>query len=192
MSAQATIVENQTTYVYVDAKAGSDSNSGAQTAPFKTVQAGINKAIALNQQNIGVKLILNSGVYRESVQIGNYKATRAPFTIQAAVTGGAVISGSDVVTGWTQQNSTTWQAPFSDSTGFCAIPSGWPTTFAPIMQRTEMVFVNGTPLTQVMAYADLKPGTFFFSDAYQMLHISPPPAPTWPPRWSKPRSAPPR
>ena len=37
-----------------------------------------------------------------------------------------------------------------------------------------MVFVNGTPLTQVMAYADLKPGTFFFSDAYQMLHITPP------------------
>ena len=174
VSAQASIVENQSTYVYVDAKVGSDSNSGAQTAPFKSFQAGLNKAIALNQQNIGVKLILNSGVYRESVQIGNTKATRAPFTIQAAVTGGAVISGSDVVTGWTQQNSTTWQAPFSDNTGFCAIPSGWPTTFPPIVQRTEMIFVNGIPLTQVMAYADLKPGTFFFSDAYQMLHITPP------------------
>ena len=174
VSAQANIVENQSTYIYVDAKVGSDGNSGAQTAPFKTFQAGVNKAIALNQQNTGVKLILNSGVYRESVQIGNYKATRAPFTIQAAVTGGAVISGSDVVTGWTQQNSTTWQASFSDNTGFCAIPSGWPTTFAPIIQRTEMIFVNGAPLTQVMAYADLKPGTFFFSDAYQMLHIAPP------------------
>jgi len=174
VSAQANIVENQTTYVYVDANLGSDSNSGAQTKPFKTLQAGINKAITLNQQNIGVKLIVNSGVYRESIQIGNYKATRAPFTIQAAVTGGAIVSGADVIHGWTQQNSTTWQAPFSNNTGFCAIPSGWPAGFAPIIQRSEMVFVNGMPLTQVMAFADLKPGTFFFSDAYQMLHISPP------------------
>ena len=130
-SAQANIVENQTTYVYVDANLGSDSNSGAQTKPFKTLQAGINKAIALNQQNIGVKLIVNSGVYRESVKISNYKATRAPFTVQAAVTGGAIVSGADVIHGWTQQNSTTWQAPFSDNTGFCAIPSGWPAGFAP-------------------------------------------------------------
>jgi Right handed beta helix region len=174
VSAQANIVENQTTNLYVDANVGSDSNSGAQTKPFRTLQAGIDKAITLNQQNIGVKVIVNSGVYRESIQIGNYKATRAPFTIQAAVTGGAIVSGADVIHGWTQQNSTTWQAPFSDSIGFCAIPSGWPAGFAPIIQRTEMVFVNGMPLTQVMAFADLKPGTFFFSDAYQLLHISPP------------------
>jgi Right handed beta helix region len=173
-SAQANIIENQSTYVYVDVSLGSDSNSGAQTKPFKTLQAGINKAITLNQQNIGVKVIVNSGVYRESIQIGNSKATRAPFTIQAAVTGGAVVSGADVVHGWTQQNSTTWQAPFSDTAGFCPVPSGWPAGFAPIIQRTEMVFVNGMPLTQVMAHTDLKPGTFFFSDAYQMLHISPP------------------
>lgn len=174
VSAQANIVENQTTFVYVDAKTGSDSNSGAQSSPFKTLQAGINKAITINQQNIGVKVIVNSGVYRESIQIGNYKATRAPFTVQAAVTGGAIVSGADVIKLWTQQNSTTWQAAFSDTTGFCAIPSGWPANYAPVTQRTEMVFVNGTPLTQVMAYADLKPGTFFFSDAYKMLHISPP------------------
>ena len=95
VSAQANIVENQTTFVYVDAKTGSDSNSGAQSSPFKTLQAGINKAITINQQNIGVKVIVNSGVYREAIQIGNYKATRAPFTIQAAVTGGAIVSGAD-------------------------------------------------------------------------------------------------
>src|SRR6266700_1470445 len=169
-SAQANIVENQTTYVYVDTNLGSDSNSGAQTKPFKTLQAGINKAITLNQQNIGVKVIVNSGVYRESIQIGNYKATRAPFTIQAAVTGAAIVSGADIIHGWTQQNSSTWQASFSDNTGFCPVPSGWPAGFAPILQRTEMVFVNGAPLTQVMSFADLTPGTFFFSDAYQILH----------------------
>ena len=173
-SAQANVVENQSTYIYVDGKLGSDSNSGAQATPFKTIQAAINKASQFNQQGIGVKVIVNAGVYREAVTVGNYKSTNATLTVQAAVAGTAVIAGSNVVTGWTQQNSTTWQVPFSDNAGFCAIPSGWPTTFAPIIRRTEMVFVNASPLTQVMSFNDLKPGTFFFSDSYQMLHMAPP------------------
>jgi hypothetical protein len=37
-----------------------------------------------------------------------------------------------------------------------------------------MVFVNGTALTQSVASADVKPGTFFFSDGSQMMHIAPP------------------
>jgi hypothetical protein len=172
--AQANVVENQTTSIYVDAKLGSDSNSGAVTAPYKTIQVAINKANTLNQQGTGVKVIVNAGVYREAVSIGNYKTTSATLTVQAAVAGTAIISGSDVVSGWKQENATTWQAPFSHTTSFCAIPSGWPTTFAPIIQRTEMVYVNGTPLTQVIASSQLQPGTFFFSDAYQLLHIVPP------------------
>ena len=110
-SAQANVVENQTTLLYVDASAGSDSNAGAQSTPFKTIQAAVNKANSLNQQGIGVKVIVNSGVYRESVAIGNYKTTSATLTIQAGVAGKAIIAGSNVVTGWSQQNATTWQAP---------------------------------------------------------------------------------
>ena len=173
-NAQANVVENQSTFLYVDASVGLDSNSGVQAAPFKTIQAAINKANTLNQQSIGVKVIVNSGVYRETVNIGNYKTTGATLTVQAAVAGKAIIAGSDVVTGWSQENTTTWQAPFVDKTGFCAIPSGWPTTIGPIAQRTEMVFVNGMPLTQVVASTQLTPGTFFYSDGYQMVHISPP------------------
>src|SRR3954453_12469881 len=37
-SAKANVIENQSTYLYVDAKAGSDNNSGAQSSPLKTVQ----------------------------------------------------------------------------------------------------------------------------------------------------------
>jgi len=173
-AAQANVVENQTTYIYADAKVGSDSNSGTQSAPFKTIQAAINKANIYNQQGIGIKVIVNAGVYREAVTIGNYKATTATLTVQAAVAGSAIIAGSNVITGWSQQNSTTWQASWSNTNGFCAIPSGWPTNFAPVTRRTEMIFVNGIPLTQVMSFNDMKPGTFYFSDTYQLLHIAPP------------------
>ena len=172
--AQANVVENQANYIYVDANIGSDANSGAQSTPLKTIQAAINKANTLNQQWTGVKVIINAGVYREAVTIGNYKSTSATLTVQAAVPGTAVISGSNIITGWWQQNATTWQAPFSHTTGFCANPSGWPIIYAPIARRTEMVFVNGTPLTQVLSFSDLRPGTFYFSDTYQLLHITPP------------------
>ena len=171
--AQANVVENQSTYLYVDAKLGSDSNSGAQSSPFKTVQAAVNKANYFNQQGVGVKVMVNAGVYREFVNIGNYKTTSATLTLQAAVPGTAVVSGSDVLTGWNVSGgiyTKGWTYPISS----CAVPSGWPTTFAPIALRTEMIFVNGTPLTQVTAWADLRPGTFFLNTTYAVLHIDPP------------------
>ena len=172
-SAQANVTENQSTTLYVDAKAGSDSNAGAQSSPLKTVQAAINKANLLNQKNTGVKVIVNAGVYRESVNIGNYKTTNASLTLQAAVAGTAVISGSDVLTGWNYASgiyTKNWAYPISS----CALPSGWPTNFAPIGLRTEMIFVNGIPLTQVTAWGDLRPGTFFLNTTYAVLHIYPP------------------
>lgn len=171
---QATVIENQSTYIYVDALNGSDGNSGIQTSPVQTIQAAVNKANANNQKGIGTKVVIAPGVYRESVTIGNYKVTSATLTLQAAVAGTAIIAGSNVVTGWTQQTSAIYQTPWAYSLGFCPIPSGWPTTFAPIIQRTEMVFVNGVPLTQVMSFNDLRPGSFFVSDGYSMMHIDPP------------------
>ncbi len=173
-SAQANVIENQSTFVYVDAKAGSDSNSGAQTSPFQTIQVGVNKANSLNQQGIGVKVIVNPGVYREAVTIGNYKTTGATLTVQAAVAGTAIISGANVITGWTQQNSTTYQAPWTYNLGNCPIPSGWPTAYAPIIQRAEIVMVNGIPMTEVMSFNDMRPGTFYVSDPYQLIHVAPP------------------
>jgi len=173
MSAQANVIENESTTLYVDAKLGSDSNSGAQGSPFKTVQAAVNKANSLNQQGIGVKLILNAGVYRESVNIGNYKTTAAPLTIQAAVTGTAVISGAEVLSGWSNSGGIyTSSMPYTSPV--CSRPSGWPTTFAPIALRTEMVFVNGTPLTQVTQTGDLRPGTFYVNTSNASIHIYPP------------------
>jgi len=172
-SAQANVIENQNTFLYVDAKVGSDSNSGAQSSPFKTVQAAVNKASSYNQQGVGVKVIINAGVYRESVTVGNYKSTSATLTLQAAVSGTAAISGADVLSGWSASGgiyTRGWTYPISS----CALPAGWPSTFAPIALRTEMIFVNGTPLTQVTAWADLRPGTFFLNTTYAVLHIYPP------------------
>ena len=143
--AQANETENQRTFLYVDANLGSDTNSGAQSSPFKTIQVGVNKANAINQTGVGVKVVVNPGVYREFVNIGNYKTTNATFTLQAAITGTAIIAGSDVLTGWTQAGDIYSRAWINQS--LCSVPSGWPNNFAQIALHTEMIFVNGSPLT---------------------------------------------
>ncbi len=174
---QANVTENQTTFIYVDGSTGSDSNSGTSTSPFKTVQAAVSKANSNNQKSIGTKIIVNAGVYREQVSIASvYNGTGVPLTIQAAATGTAVITGSDVLKSWVADSgnpsiySNQWQHKF----GYCAIPSGWPTNFASIALRTEMIFVNEVPLTQVMSYSRLQAGTFFVDESNSAIHIYPP------------------
>ncbi len=173
-SAQAHVTENQSTYLYVDAKTGNDGHTGAKSSPLKTIQAAVDKADTNNQKNIGTKIIVNSGVYRETVSVTAYRSTSAPITIQAAVTGGAIISASDVLTGWSAQSSGIYTHTWTPNLGTCAIPSGWPGSIATIARRTEMLFINGKPLTQVMSTAQLRPGTFFISEAGNMAYIDPP------------------
>src|SRR5665213_201578 len=174
-NAQANVIENQTNFIYVDAQTGSNGNSGAKTAPLKTIQAAVNKANALNEKGIGAKVIVNPGTYREFVNIGNYRVTNAPLTVQAAVTGMAIISGADVLTGWNQQSPSVYTHQWIDNVTGCALPSGWPTTYAPIALNAETVFVNGAPLTQVLSSSDLQPGTFYVDAAAGNLDISPAP-----------------
>jgi hypothetical protein len=162
--------------LYVDGKTGSDANSGMITSPFKTIQAAVNKANINNQKKIGTKVVVNPGVYRETVSINPVtNQSTVPLTVQAAVTGTAIIAGSDVLTNWSPDPgySSAYVTIFAPQQGTCSLPTGWPTNFASIALRTEMVFVNGVPLTQVATYAQMQPGTFYRSPAYNLLHVWP-------------------
>lgn len=173
---QANVVENQTTILYVDAQSGSDANSGTSSAPLKTIQAAVNKANTNNQKSIGTKIIVNAGVYRETVNVDPVTGqTSVPLTIQAATTGAAIISASDVLTAWSpdSQYSGAYVANWTPAQSTCALPSGWPSV-QPIALHTEMLFVNSIPMTQVLAYTDLKPGTFFVDASAGTVHMWPP------------------
>ena len=157
----------------MDAQSGSDSNTGAQSSPYKTIQAAINAANTQNQKGNAVSVEIAAGIYRESVSIAGSKTTSATLTVESTVPGGAIIAGSDVLTGWTAESASVYSHAWTYSLGSCSIPSGWPTNFAPIARRREMVFIDGVPLTQVMVRADLQPGTFFVDDAAGTMYISP-------------------
>ena len=180
--AQSQVIATQTptSTIYVDGQKGSDVTSnltlaGTATSPLQTIQAAINLANTRNAQNIPTTIMVNPGVYRESINIGP-AATAAPLVISASTVGSTIISGSDVLTGWqpvTGHSGTYWHS-WTYNFGYCAIPSGWPTSIAPIARRTEMVFVNNVPLTQVLSESQLRPGTFFVDEATNQMLITPP------------------
>src|ERR1019366_5580780 len=148
---QANVIENQSTAIYVDGQNGSNSNSGAILSPLKTIQAAVNKANSNNQKRIGTKVIVNAGIYRETVYIDPVSnQSSVPLTVQAATTGTAIIAGSDVLNNWVADsgNSTVYSTPWTPQAGTCSVPTGWPSNFAPIALHTEMIYVNGSPLTQ--------------------------------------------
>lgn len=171
---QANVNESAESAIYVDAQTGSDVASGTIDTPLQTVQAAINKAITYNKKGIATKVIINPGTYRESPSLEKASGqTSATITLEAATSGTAIISGSDVLSGWNHYSSTLYSHSWPYSLDGCSLPSGWPTTYAPIALRAEMIFVNGVPLTQVMSYADLRPGTFYIDDSTQQVYASP-------------------
>ena len=173
--AQASITENQTTYLYVNGSTGSDSHSGSSSSPLKTIQAAVNKANTNNQKKIGTKIIVESGVYRESVTVNPvYGGSTVPLTIQASATGGAVIAGSDVLTGWNPVSGHpyTYYHSWDYNFGYCPVPSGWPANFPFIAQRTEMIFVNGIAYSQVMSESQLRAGTFFVDESTNQILVT--------------------
>ncbi len=174
---QATITESNTNFVYVDGINGKDTNAGTQTAPLRTIQAGLNKADTLyNHKNLGSRVEVLPGVYRESDYIGvSTGRTSAPITLEAVTPGSVTIAGSDVYTGWTDEGTgMIFDHPWTYDFGACALPSGWPTGLQPIVSRREMVVVNGTSLTQVLDPSLLIPGTFLVDEANNLLRVAPP------------------
>ncbi len=176
--AQAHVAESQTTYVYVDGRNGSDDNDGTQADPLQTIQAAVEKARANNIKSIGTKVLINPGTYREFVNIqSTRKQTDAPMAFEAVYPGTVNISGSDLLTHGTPdpKNPAVYEYVWDHDFGSCRVPKGWPSTFAPVVLQTEMVFVNHIPLTQVMSFAQMRKGTFYVNEKENVIHVWPGP-----------------
>jgi hypothetical protein len=174
---QANVNENlETASIYVDGATGSDSNPGTQSQPLQTIGAAALMASNNNYQSIGSKVIINPGTYRESVTIGKtFRTTSLPITFGAATPGTVTVSGADVWTDWVAYsgNSSIYTQAWPYQWGECASTTRGPTE-QNIVLRQEMVVVNGTPLTEVLALAAMQSGTFFPDEANATLYIWPP------------------
>lgn len=170
----ASVNENLATNLIYVAISGSDTNPGTAAAPFRTIQKASSIAQSMSLTGIGSTIIIQPGIYRESVA---YTASSgnllAPVVFQAAVNGTVAISGADVMTnGWSLASGSTnvYQHAWANNWGLAPLPSGWP-TLQDIVRRREVVFVNGNLLTQVITLAGMTNGTYFVDDANQLLYV---------------------
>jgi hypothetical protein len=174
---QANVNESQeTATIYVDTNKGNDNNNGTKTAPLKTIGASVKLAVANNEAGVGSKVIINPGTYREAVLIqDNRKTTSSPITFEAATNGTAIVSGAELITGWTayKGSSTIYDASWPYRFGLCPAESGAPAQ-QQIMLHAEMLIVNGTPLTQVLTFGSMLPGTFYVNTSQGLVYIYPP------------------
>jgi hypothetical protein len=156
--AQATVNESQeSAFVYVDTAVGSDSNPGTPSLPLKTISAAVPIAISNNVAGIGTRVIINPGIYREGITVAaSPNQTSAPMTFQAATNGTVFLSGAVQYANWAPDTqihnayTTTWPYRW----GFCPPDNGVPLE-QPIVERREMVFVNGAPMTQVLSISQM-------------------------------------
>jgi hypothetical protein len=177
---QATVNETlETATIYVDAVNGSDSNPGTLGAPLQTITKALTVANTNNHMNIGTKIMVNPGTYRESIEeIATAKTTSMPITLEAVSAGTAILSGSDLYTNWSQYsgNASFYTIPWTANYGFCVADTQAGAPYqAPIVLRREMVFINGQPMTQVLDLAQMVyAGTFYVDDAHQTMYVWPP------------------
>jgi len=174
---QATVNEGlETAFIYVDVNKGSDSNPGTKQLPLKTIGAGANMAMSNNQASIGSKVIINPGTYREAVSIvGSLKTTSLPITFQAATTGTAIVSGADIWTGWKVNGSNgAYTNSWPYKWGLCPADVGNPNPEEDIVRRSEMIFVNGTAMTQVMTLSAMRQSTFYVDETHATVYLWPP------------------
>lgn len=155
-----------------------DANPGTQDRPLKTVAKAASIAADNTQRNIGTRVIIAPGVYREAVSF-QPRGGRANVAIhfQAKENGTAIITGSDVWTGWRRQGTTNvYTHSWSYKWGLAPYPPGWQgnVDLQPIVRRREMIFVNGDALTQVLSSGELKEGTFYVSEQSSMVSLVPP------------------
>ncbi|MFZ0732044.1 MAG: DUF1565 domain-containing protein [Candidatus Sulfotelmatobacter sp.] len=177
---QANINEGlETAFLYVDPN-GSDSNSGSQSHPLKTIGKAASLAETNNQNGIGTRVTINPGTYRESITLNhNKKDTTMPITFEAATNGTVIVSGGTLYTGWAKyaENNSIYTNGWTSNWGTCAQLTSCPYQ-QNIMLRKEMVAVNGTALTQVMSIPQMLAGTFYVDESGNQIYVWPPSATT--------------
>ncbi len=117
--------QNITGPAYYVSADGNDANPGTFDLPFRTIQ----KAAQLASP--GETVYIRSGTYRENVVPKNSGELNNPITFTSFANENVTISGTEVITGWTQHNGNIYKASMLTDLG----------------EGKNQVFVNGEMMT---------------------------------------------
>lgn len=152
------------------APGGSDTASGSQAAPVRTIA----RALAIAPS--GGTVVLRAGTYHESLVIGR------KVTIQNYPGEAAWLDGSVKITGWVKDGSAWrhdgWTPRFDASVGFNkgavdGASAGWQwlNPSYPMAAHPDQVFFNGTQLRQVASRSQVVAGTFYLDESTSRLYV---------------------
>jgi hypothetical protein len=148
--------------------AASDGNPGTAEKPFKTISR------AVTDVKPGDTVLIETGVYRETVTIAANGTADRPIVVTAAPAANVVVTGADPVTDWQREAgeanvySTAWPHLFLGWSKRRAHPDD---DYHLTIGRVEQVFVDRYALLQVASRAELTRGTFFVDEPGKRLFI---------------------
>src|SRR5205814_3605798 len=90
---------------------GSDAAWGDLARPLLTIQEAADRAVA------GDTVLIRGGVYRETVTVPHSGTSSAPITFRPYNNEAVVVSGADLLKGWTQYSGSIYKAPQSSDLG---------------------------------------------------------------------------
>ncbi|MGB2864795.1 MAG: right-handed parallel beta-helix repeat-containing protein [Sedimentisphaerales bacterium] len=155
--------EGKTWYVSGETLAGIEQQEQVRT---------IGRAAALAEP--GDTVIIHSGIYREAVVIEKSGLSNNPIKFQAAAGAGAIMTGADRISEWTEVKgddriySTPWPHAFIAWNRHNTHPDD---DYHRLIGRCEQVFINGYALRQVLERDKLARGTFYVDLDGKRLYV---------------------
>lgn len=150
--------------LHVDAAASGGLETGSADAPFSTLGAAF--AEIGQHPDERIRVLASPGTYREGGLTLQDRA--ALLVIEPAEPGAIIVSGSDIWTDWTVDGGH-WVTHWPHKWGLAPVEANMPVSEAG--RRGELVFVDGVLYRQVVAAADLIPGSFFVDEAAEEIRV---------------------
>ena len=145
----------KTTVYYVDINAPADG-TGSKERPFRHIGDAAQLAVP------GDEVLVMPGVYREYVNPANAGTEEAPIIYRSQKKFGAVITGAEILTGWTRYEKDVWTAQvdngvFGNYNPYTTFVYGdW--YFAPKVRHTGSVFLNDRMMYETVSLEECLAG----------------------------------
>jgi hypothetical protein len=145
----------KTTVYYVDINAPADG-TGSKERPFRHIGDAAQLAVP------GDEVLVMPGVYREYVNPVNAGTEEAPIIYRSQKKLGAVITGAEILTGWTRYEKDVWTAQvdngvFGNYNPYTTFVYGdW--YFAPKVRHTGSVFLNDRMMYETVSLEECLAG----------------------------------
>jgi parallel beta-helix repeat protein len=149
---------------------GNDGAAGSATAPWRTIQHGVDTL------HPGDTLLIGPGVYRERIEIKHSGTPQAPITLAALPGAHVIVSGADRLNGWQRVDGAEESVYVHDWP--YRFPIGGPNDLTHpgdlehrLTGRAEQIIHGGRLLRQALTRPELAPGTFYADLEAKKLYV---------------------